>query len=160
MPNLYLSSVYELDTNILKHRNIQNIIIDIDNTLVAWETELADEKTIDLVKKLLADDFKVCILSNNTKKRVEVFNEALSLPAIHKAGKPRRSAYKKALLQLKAEPSKTAVIGDQIFTDVLGGNRMGMFTVLVKPINQKEFIGTRLVRIVERSVLKKLYKDK
>lgn len=155
IPRMHLESVFLLDSKVLKDNNIHGIIIDIDNTLVAWEDKDADQKTEELVKKLLSEGFRICILSNNTKKRVEEFNKELKLPAIHKARKPKKSSYKKAMSLLKTEAVNTAVIGDQIFTDVFGGNRLGLFTILVTPISTKEFIGTRLVRRLERLVLKK-----
>jgi HAD superfamily phosphatase (TIGR01668 family) len=155
IPDLYLNTVYELDINLLKAKGIKSIIVDIDNTLVSWETRVPDEKVTDLVCKLTAEDFKICILSNNTKRRVEEFNECLKLPAIYKAVKPSKTAFRRAMRLMNSSPENTAVIGDQLFTDVLGGNRLGLFTVLVSPISEKEFIWTRLVRLLEKSVLKK-----
>lgn len=155
IPDLYLNTVYELDISLLKAKGIRAIVVDIDNTLVSWETKAPDEKVTDLVCKLTAEGFKICILSNNTKKRVEEFNECLKLPAIHKAVKPSKRAFRRAMRLMNSLPENTAVIGDQLFTDVLGGNRLGLFTVLVAPISEKEFLWTRFVRLVEKSVLKK-----
>lgn len=154
-PDLYISTVHDLDTGILKNKGISGIIIDIDNTLVSWDTKEPDEKAINLICRLTSEGFKVCILSNNTRKRVEDFNKCLNLPAIHKAVKPRKGAFVKAMRLLGTGIHCTAVIGDQLFTDVYGGNRLGLFTVLVSPISEKEFIWTRLVRKIEKSVLKK-----
>ncbi|MHB1394659.1 MAG: YqeG family HAD IIIA-type phosphatase [Clostridia bacterium] len=154
-PDLYLNTVYELDTGVLKARGIKAIIVDIDNTLVSWDTKLPDEKVTELVCKLAAEGFKICILSNNTRKRVEEFNKCLKLPAIHKAIKPSKMAFRRAMKLIDSDADTTAVIGDQLFTDVLGGNRLGLFTVLVSPISDKEFIWTRIVRMLEKSVLKR-----
>lgn len=140
----------------LKENSIKGIIIDIDNTLVPWGAKNINDKSGRLIEQLRKDGFRICILSNNTKKRVDEFNKDLNLPAVYNAGKPRKPAYKKALELLQTEISNTAVIGDQIFTDVLGGNRVGLFTILVNPISTKEFFGTRLVRILERFVLKRI----
>lgn len=155
IPRIHVNSLYELDIEVLKQNEIQGIIIDIDNTLVPWAEKYADKKAIDLVDKLKVQGFKICILSNGTKKRVTLFNKDIKLPAIHNAGKPSRTAFKKAVALLGTEPEKTAVIGDQIFTDILGGNRLGLFTVLVVPMTSKEFIWTRLVRKIERIILRK-----
>ena len=154
-PDLYLNTVYELDTSALKAIGIKFIIVDIDNTLVSWDTKVPDEKVTELVCKLVAEGFKICILSNNTKKRVEEFNKGLNLPAIHKAVKPSKIAFRRAMKLMDSSVENTAVIGDQLFTDVLGGNRLGLFTVLVSPISNKEFIWTRFVRILEKFVLKR-----
>lgn len=154
-PDLYLNSIYELDVSILKARGIKAIIVDIDNTLVSWDTRSPDEKVANLVRMLVSEGFKICILSNNTKRRVEEFNKDLKLPAIHKAVKPSKTAFRRAMKLMGSTAENTAVIGDQLFTDVMGGNRLGLFTVLVSPISEKEFLWTRLVRKVEKSVLKK-----
>ena len=74
----------------------------------------------------------------------------------HHPVKPRRRAFRKALEELKLSVSDVAVLGDQIFTDVLGGNRMGLYTILVTPISDKEFIWTKLMRQFERLILKYL----
>lgn len=154
-PNLYIKTVYDLDTSLFRERGICGIIVDIDNTLVAWNTKEPDERVVNLICKLTSEGYKVCILSNNTRRRVEEFNRCLNLPAIHKAIKPRKNAFRKALKLLGTQPANTAVIGDQLFTDVYGGNRLGMFTVLVNPISDKEFIWTKLVRKLEKWVIKK-----
>lgn len=154
-PDIYLNTVYELDIAVLKQKGIRAIIVDIDNTLVAWDTRLPDEKVNELVGRLVAEGFKICILSNNSRKRVEEFNKGLKLPAIYKALKPGKAAFRRAMKLMEARVSETAVIGDQLFTDILGGNRLGLFTVLVAPISSKEFLWTRLVRMVEKSVLKR-----
>ncbi|HOE57083.1 MAG TPA: YqeG family HAD IIIA-type phosphatase [Bacillota bacterium] len=155
-PDLYLNTVHELDTAALKTKGIRAMIVDIDNTLVSWDTKEPDEKINELICRLGSEGFKICILSNNSKKRVEEFNRHLNLPAIHKAVKPSKTAFRKAMNIMDSNPENTAVIGDQLFTDVLGGNRLGLYTVLVPPICKKEFIWTRFMRLIERIVLNKV----
>jgi len=155
-PDLYLKNIHELNAGLLAEKGISAIIIDIDNTLVPWDTKEPDEKVNQFVYDLVQKGFKICILSNNSRKRVEEFNKGLKLPAIHKAIKPSRNAFKRAMKLMDAAAENTAVIGDQLFTDILGGNRMGLYTILVSPISEKEFIWTRLVRRVEKVVLSKM----
>ncbi len=155
-PDLCLRTIYDLDTIKLKARGIKAIIVDIDNTLVSWETKEPDDKVNELMFRLTSEGFKICMLSNSTRKRVEEFNKCLNLPAIHKAIKPSKIAFRKAIALMGSSPEDTAVIGDQLFTDIFGGNRLGLFTVLVSPISSREFVWTRLVRKVERLVLKKV----
>lgn len=159
-PKLYFNSIFEIDLEQLKAANIQGLIIDIDNTLVAWDQQWASEETKAWLLSLKEHGFKVCLVSNNTEDRVVKFNEALKLPAIHRATKPRRGAFKRAMALMGTDVKNTAVIGDQIFTDVLGGNRMGLTTVLVVPIKSKEFWWTTFVRKIERHVLKVVLPDK
>lgn len=157
-PDLFLKSIYDLDTSLLKEKGIKAIIVDIDNTLVSWDTRLPDEKVAGLVYRLADEGFKVCILSNNTRKRVEEFNKDLQLPAIHKAAKPSKGSFRRAMKLMDSTPDNTAVIGDQLFTDVLGGRRLGLFTVLVAPISDKEFIWTRFIRKLEKLYMLKYSK--
>lgn len=155
-PNIYLDSIYELDLNKLKRRGIKGIITDLDNTLIAWNDNTTYPKLDEWFRKLKEENFKICIVSNNSRGRVKIFSDMLDIPAIPKAVKPRRKAFRVALNKLGLKPDEAAVLGDQLFTDVLGGNRLGLFTVLVIPVSEKEFVGTRVVRKAERWVLKKL----
>lgn len=158
-PDLYVESVLHIDLNKLKNTNIRGLIIDIDNTLVAWDIKYASDKTKEWLLNLKKEGFEVCLVSNNTEDRVVTFNEDLKLPAIHRATKPRTGPFRKAMKIMGTEIYNTAVIGDQIFTDVLGGNRIGLYTVLVIPIESKEFWWTTLVRKLERYVLRIVLKD-
>lgn len=158
-PDLHIESVFKLNLEKLKKNNIEGLIIDIDNTLVSWDIKYITERAKQWLLDLEKEGFKVCLVSNNTKDRVVIFNEELKLPAIHRALKPRMGAFKKAMKILGTTAENTAVIGDQIFTDVLGGNRIGLFTVLVVPIVGKEFWWTTLVRKIERHILKIVLKD-
>ncbi|QUH26670.1 YqeG family HAD IIIA-type phosphatase [Serpentinicella alkaliphila] len=158
-PAMYAESIFEIDLKKLKDNNIKGLIIDIDNTLVAWDIKYASEDTKKWLLNLLKEGFKVCLVSNNTEDRVVTFNEELKLPAIHRANKPRRGAFRKAMTKMGTDINCTAIIGDQIFTDILGGNRMGIYTVLVVPIESKEFWWTTLVRRVERHVLRIVLKN-
>ncbi len=153
-PDVYVDSVFHIHLDKLKERGIKGLIIDIDNTLVGWDTKYASEKTKSWLLSLQQEGFQVCLVSNNTEDRVVTFNEELKLLAIHRATKPRRLPFKRAMEKMGTNVGNTAVIGDQIFTDVLGGNRMGLYTVLVVPIVSKEFWWTNQVRKVERLVLK------
>ena len=153
-PNHYVESIFEVDLNLLKEKEIRGLIIDIDNTLVEWDKKYASDAVKAWLEGLQEAGFSICLVSNNTEDRVVVFNEVLKLPAIHRARKPRRGPFRKAMEIMGTTPETTAVIGDQLFTDVLGGNRLGLFTLLVVPLEGREFWWTTLVRKVERHVLK------
>jgi len=155
-PRIYLDSVFHLDLEQLKQLNIQGFIIDIDNTLVEWDKKYASERVKNWLRNLELEGFKVCLVSNNTEDRVVTFNEELKLPAIHRAVKPRLEPFEKAMSIMGTKPETTAVIGDQIFTDIFGGNRLNLFTILVIPIGNRELTWTKFVRKIEKVVLKKL----
>jgi HAD superfamily phosphatase (TIGR01668 family) len=102
----------------------------------------------------------LCLISNNNKNRVDLFNKELKLPAIAKAYKPLSKNIKKGLALLGSQADQTALIGDQMFTDVWGGNRVGLFTILVRPIQDKEEWITKIKRGIEKKVFKKYISKK
>lgn len=155
-PDVYLESIYDLDLEKLKKKGIKGIITDLDNTLISWGENTIYPSLNEWFEKLRAEGFKVCIVSNNSPDRVSLFASNFDIPAVSGATKPRRRPFRRALEKLEIKPEEAAVLGDQVFTDVLGGNRLGLFTILVIPVSPKEFIGTRVVRQIERYVLKAL----
>lgn len=158
-PDLYCDSIRHIDLEMLKNRGIQGIILDIDNTLVPMHSKDADENAISWIAELKRKGFKVCILSNAAEKRVLRFNKNIDVTAIHRAYKPAGKAFLKAARELNLEPEKIAVVGDQIFTDIHGGNKTNMFTILVKPIDKKEILYVRLKRWPEKLVLSSFNKN-
>jgi len=152
-PDLVVDKVQNIDLDILSKKNIKGLILDIDNTLVPQHVKEADDNAIKWIEKVKSAGFKTCIVSNASKKRVIKFNEKLKLYAIHRASKPGSKAFKKALRLMDIEPGEAAMVGDQIFTDVYGGNRLNMFTILVKPIHHREGLFIRLKRFPEKLVL-------
>ncbi len=153
-PHEYVTSIYHIHLERLWENGIRGIITDLDNTLVEWNSPHATEKLMAWLVQVERLGFRICILSNNRDAlRVSNFARPLNIPALHKAGKPRKASFYTALSQLNTDATATAMIGDQLFTDILGGNRLGMYTILVEPIHPHEFIGTRLIRLAERAVL-------
>ena len=137
-PDDYIRSIYEIDTDDLLKRGIKVLIFDIDNTLVPYDVAEAPKEIIKFFKELQEKGFKICLFSNNTKERVVRFNMGLKLIAIHKANKPLTGKFKRAIKLLETDKNTTAIIGDQIFTDVYGGNRAGLRTILVEPVSDKD----------------------
>lgn len=156
-PDIYCDSIFFIDKDFLEKNKIKYLIVDLDNTIVPWgETEIT-QKVKNWMSGILSDGIKVCVLSNNNEERASGFAAEFGLDYVAWARKPSKKAFKKALDKLDAEKDQTAVVGDQIFTDILGGKRAGIFTILVIPLSKREFFGTRFVRIVERFVLRALY---
>ncbi|BCV25140.1 YqeG family HAD IIIA-type phosphatase [Gelria sp. Kuro-4] len=155
-PHLYLASVQALPLADLKRHGLRGLVFDLDNTLLNWNVCDVSPQTKSLFDRLKAEGFRSCLVSNNKKDRVEVVARVLDVPAISKAGKPRSRAFRQAMAVLGTSAAETAVVGDQLFTDILGGNRLGLFTILVVPLSRREFVGTRLMRCLERSVLRLL----
>jgi len=155
-PGEYRESIFKIDLDRLKQRGIRAIMLDLDNTLVEWNRPEPPDGLVNWLEAVRARGFAVCIVSNNSGSRVGLFARKIGIPFISKAAKPRRKGFREAMALLGVTPAETAVVGDQIFTDVLGGNRAGAHTILVVPLNPREFVGTRLVRTVERIILRYL----
>lgn len=153
-PNLHLNNIFEIDADHLESLGIKGIITDMDNTLVPWSDRTVYPRLAEWFANLKGKGFKVFIVSNNSKDRGGQLARELDIPAIWYAIKPRRRAFRKALEQMCLSPEEVAVVGDQIFTDVLGGNRLGLYTIHVTPISEKEFISTKLMRMLERFILR------
>lgn len=151
-PDHYYNDIFSIDFEELKESGIQGIICDIDNTIVPYQKKIIIDDIVALFAEMKEMGFEICFISNGLKKRVQFFSEKLDVPAFGRAVKPRKKAYKKAMAVLNLEQEQIAVIGDQIFTDILGGNRLGFETILVDPIEEKEFIGTRIIRLLEKTI--------
>lgn len=150
-PKVYVNSVYNIDLRKLKKtKKIKGIIVDLDNTLVAWGQKEVSQKTIDWVKEAKRLGFKICIVSNTNSKRVAEFAKIFNIPYHSKYFKPFSIAFNNGLKILDTKKSETVVIGDQIFTDIWGGNRLKLLTILVVPIVKKDSIGTFLHRNLEK----------
>ncbi len=151
VPKMKVDSIYEIDLEALLDQGFRGIITDLDNTLVGAREPEATPQLLEWLKILDKHGFRVVIVSNNRQPRVERFAKPLGMPFVYKAKKPLRTSFKKALQLLDLPPQQVVVIGDQMMTDVFGGNRMGLFTILVQPIApQDEGFGTRINRTLER----------
>lgn len=156
IPSLYSRDINDIDLEGLLNLGIRGLIFDLDNTLVKWGTSEITEQTWSFVENARHLGFKMCILSNNFSERSKSVADSLDIPGIGNALKPSRKGFLRAVDLMGLDPKSVAVIGDQIFTDTLGGNRSGMFTILVNPLWAKEFPVTRVVRLMERLWLRSL----
>jgi len=159
LPHMRVNAVYDIDLDELHARGMRGIITDLDNTLVGAKEPLATPRLIEWLDYVRTRGFKVVIVSNNNEARVGKFAAPLNIPFIHAARKPMSKAFRNALDVLGMPAEKAVVIGDQMLTDVLGGNRMGLHTILVAPISPAdEGVMTRVNRRIERIALASLRK--
>lgn len=159
-PNIILNNVREITVELLKENKINALILDVDNTLINYDKEF-EEGTIEWVNDLKASGIKMYILSNSNKKdKVKMVSDKLKIAYTHFAKKPLKSGFLKVQKILEEKPENIAVVGDQIFTDVIGGNRCKMFTILVEPINEKDIFVTRLKRPIEDYIKNKFKQNK
>lgn len=156
VPNAFAPTVPAIGLDKLKEAGIKGIILDIDNTICPWGEPGLVAGVSEWVNRAKAAGFKLCIVSNGRQKRVQAVARLLDIPAVHGATKPRRPGYLRMLALLGTASSETAAIGDQVFTDVLGGNRMGLYTILVPPVARRELIPTKFMRVLEAWVLARL----
>lgn len=152
-PDLFVDKIQDIDLEMLIKKNIKGLILDIDNTLVPYHMKEADENAVKWIERVEAAGLKACIVSNNSKKRVIKFNERLKLPSVYKALKPGKKAFREAMRLMDVQPDETAVIGDQIFTDIYGGKRLKIYAILVKPIDKNEQVFIKIKRVVEKVVM-------
>jgi HAD superfamily phosphatase (TIGR01668 family) len=157
-PKYYFDKISDIDLNKLKQKNIDTILLDLDNTLVPWYNSYIDPEIYNWLNNIKVNNFKVCIISNGLSIRVKRIGKELGFPFISNAIKPSTRSIVKALKMLNSKPENTVIIGDQIFTDILAGNRLGLTTILVKPLAKVELITTKFIRIIEKKILKYLIK--
>ena len=142
-PHLFLDRIFDLPLDKLRERGIVLFIFDLDNTIVPWKSMEINEETIAWFRKLPQLSIKACLLSNNKQERVGLIANTLEIPFVCNAAKPFSGGFRQVFTMLKVQPQQTAVVGDQLFTDIWGGRRAGCFTILVKPSSQQDFWGTR-----------------
>ncbi len=154
LPDEQVQDIFSIRPDHLKEKGIKAIITDLDNTLVEWDRANATPKLIQWFKEMQERGILVTIVSNNNESRVGSFAEPLGVPFIFQARKPMGRAFKKAIVQMGVKKEETVVIGDQLLTDVLGGNRSGFHTILVVPVAQSDGFFTKFNRKVERRIMK------
>jgi hypothetical protein len=155
-PDLILEDVFAIDLPRLQANGIKGLLIDLDNTIVPWEESLMEERFITWVQQVKEQGFAICLVTNALENRTANFAGLLEIPAVGRAWKPLNRAFSRGLKLLKLPAAQVAVVGDQLFTDVLGGNRMGLFTILVNPLSTKELKTTKFMRRLEGRVLDKM----
>lgn len=156
-PNLEVEHLFDIPLTLLQEKNIQGFIFDLDNTIIAWDSNEMQAEITKWLKALMQQGFKIYIVSNSMTGRVKNIAEKLALPYTARAVKPMNYGFRQALKELNLDSAHVAVVGDQVFTDVLGGNRIGAFTILVKPLGKKEFFTTQITRAFERLIINRKF---
>lgn len=159
-PDYYCDKVTDITIDLLKENQIKGMMLDVDNTLIDFDKNLLNgvEEWIEQIKQ---NDIKCIILSNSNKvDKITMVAKKLELPYIFFATKPLKRGFKKARKELNLENENIAVVGDQIFTDIIGANRNKMFSILVNPIAKKDIWMTRLKRPIEEWIIKSYVKSK
>ncbi|MBF7082149.1 YqeG family HAD IIIA-type phosphatase [Desulfallas sp. Bu1-1] len=165
-PRMYVPAIYEINPEELKKMGIRALLLDLDNTIVPRDQDRFSREITQWLQGMLEKGFKLCVVSNNSNARVRRLVGPLRIPCVVRAVKPFRHAFQRGMDLLGVKPQETAVVGDQIFTDILGGNMLGLYTILVVPMPGRDFWATRLInRPLEKLVIKRIsdrvsHKDK
>ena len=158
IPKMYKKSILDINYEDLKKKNIKCLIFDLDNTLLKVHKSIPKKETCELIKKL-KKDFMIFIVSNNSSsKRLKTAADALDIEFVKFAMKPLSRGFRKIKNKNNLSKSEMCIIGDQIMTDVLGGNRYKIYTILVDPLSNDELKVTGVNRFFEKRKLKKLAK--
>ena len=148
-PDYYVDSIHHIDFKKLKKEGIENVLVDIDNTIVPYHGVTPEAKIKELVEEGKTQGLKFCIVSNAKKTRCACVGDSLEVPYIHMANKPSQSGILKAMECLGGKPENTVIVGDQFCTDVIAGKRAGIKTILVEPITRRDFFMTKIYRFIE-----------
>ena len=154
-PDIYIKTALELNMDDLWERGIRGVVLDVDNTLVPHNSMEVTPSAREFVQRLKDRGFQIIVLSNNHEERVAPLAKELGLSYEFDCFKPKKKFYRTAMEKMGTAPESTVAIGDQFLTDVWGGNRSGLLTVLVHPIveaNETKFI------VLKRKYEKHLYK--
>lgn len=150
-PDLLLAdSVLALTPEMLKHHHIRGLILDVDETLIHPRSWAIATELKQWVAELQACELVLWLVSNNPNaNRIRHIGESLDLPYVSGASKPFRRRIRPVVEAMKLAPQEVGMVGDRVFTDVLGGNRLGLFTILVDPFGKKAEDQYSLVRTAE-----------
>ncbi len=145
-----------IDAALLRRWKLRCVILDLDNTIVPWHTADVRPNIVEWIEKIRRTGIRFCLLTNNYGAQAVSVANTLSMPLVKGALKPLPSAFRRALEALGGAPAHSAVIGDQLFTDVLGGKLLDMRAVLVAPLGLREFPTTRFLRMLEAPILARI----
>lgn len=152
LPKMYKKNIFEIPYATLKKRGIQCLVFDLDNTLRLIDEKTPSKKVEKLIRKL-EKEFTVIILSNSLKKEVVLYKESLQVEGIYHAKKPSTKGLQMITNQYSFQPKEIAMIGDQLVTDILAGNRYGAYTIYVDALGKKDLKITYFNRFIERRII-------
>ena len=152
-PDLLLDSVKDLTPEFLMEYGIKGIIFDLDETLAPRHKDGPGEDILAHIELLKKSGITMALVSNSPRDRVSDFNREMQISFFPKAQKPRVKVLKRAVKFMGFPNNRIAMVGDQIFTDVLAGNRIGLLTVMVSPLEDRKTKFFRFKRYLERIIL-------
>ncbi len=159
IPDIYQKSIYHIDYDKLLDDGIKCLLLDLDNTCVPYKDTEPNKKLMELFETLKDMGFKLIIFSNAPKRRIAPFKKMLNVDSLARAGKPLKRNFLKIIKMFNYDLSDVAIIGDQLYKDILGGNKVGIKTILVNPMSKDDMFLTKLIfRPLEKIKYEKLAK--
>lgn len=158
-PRDVIGHVHDITPEFLAERGLHGLLLDLDNTLIPYGSYEERADVMAWVAGLRRAGIRLYLLSNATGRRARFWLDKLGFEGVGMAGKPNPRAFRQALARLGLPPQQVGMVGDQVFTDVLGGNLAGMHTILVHPLADNALPHTRVTRRLERAVLKRYGHD-
>jgi HAD superfamily phosphatase (TIGR01668 family) len=155
-PDAFAQRLSDVDVGMFERWGVRGVIVDLDNTLVPWNSREVTPDGGDWIRAVQRAGIKICLLTNNYSSASRAVAGQFGVSAISGALKPSPWSFRGALRALGVTAKQAAVVGDQIFTDVLGGKLAGMRAVLVRPLSAAEFPTTKFMRLLERPLLERL----
>lgn len=159
IPDIYQKSIYTINYEKLIDRGIKCLLFDLDNTIAPIGVKEPTKKVKELFDDLKKMGFKIIIFSNSGSKRLEPFREQLQVEVNPHSMKPLKRSFIRIMDKHELKDSEVAIIGDQFLTDIIGGNKVGITTILVNPIGLKDFFFTKINRIREKIIINRLTKN-
>ncbi|MGH2453849.1 MAG: YqeG family HAD IIIA-type phosphatase [Candidatus Rokuibacteriota bacterium] len=157
-PRRVAARLADLDPVALSAEGIRGLVVDVDNTLVPYGSAAPTEEARRWVAAARDAGLRLVLVTNNRTRRTRAVADGLGLPVASGLMKPSTSGLRRALAMMRTAPEETALVGDQLLTDILAGNRLGLFTILVQPMGRHEFPTTRLInRTIERVLVRLLH---
>lgn len=157
-PRKRIRKMIEITPDLLHAAGVKALLLDIDNTMTTHNNPMPADGVTEWIEKMKSAGFKMMVVSNNNGERVRKFSELVGLEFEGAAKKPLPSGFKRACLRLGIRPNEAAVVGDQIFTDILGGNLMGAYTMLTVPYQLESSKLFKIKRFFERLIMR-FWKD-
>jgi HAD superfamily phosphatase (TIGR01668 family) len=152
-PSFRVKRITDIDPGELIRAGYKGVLLDVDNTLLPWKSMHFPPESLAWIESAKAAGLRLCIVSNTrNKRRLSKLSAMLGIPVAEGKMKPSKEGFIDALRIVDVQPGEAIMIGDQMFTDVWGGNRSGIATIWVEPMHPREFFGTKFSRLAERAI--------
>lgn len=155
-PTIAMEKVTDITSELLRQMNIDAILLDVDNTLAPPTEKTPYDGVVKWIDEMKDEGFAIVICSNNFNSRIKPFSDSIGLDCVAMSLKPFPFGFNRAKRKLKEKPKCVVVIGDQVYTDVLGANLAGMKSILLMPQSEEHGISIKIRRSMEKNIRKKL----